>query len=211
FGFFFIFNDWCQRQLATVINLGDLHLQLLANADDVFNVLNALATVDLAQLGDVQQTILARGQRNERTEGGQLHDGTQVTLADLRNLRVGDGVDGRTGSFSGLAVGCADQHGAVIFDRDVSAGVFLDLVDHLALRADDLTDLIHRNLHGDDSWSVDVQLVRSVDSLVQNVQDVQTCFASLGQRGSQYRSWNAIQLGIQLDRGHELGGTCNLE
>src|SRR5690606_9700552 len=36
-------------------------------------------------------------------------------------------------------------------------------------------------------------------------------FASLGQRGSQYRSWNAIQLGIQLDRGHELGGTCNLE
>ncbi len=33
-------------------------------------------------------------------------------------------------------------NGAVVLDGDVSAGLVLDLVDHLALGADDLADLV---------------------------------------------------------------------
>ena len=41
----------------------------------------------------------------------------------------------------------ADVDGAVVLDGDVSAGLVLDLVDHLALGADNLTDLVNRDVN----------------------------------------------------------------
>ena len=43
-------DDGDERQLAAVIDLRDLDLDLLAHAQDVLDVLDALALVELAQL-----------------------------------------------------------------------------------------------------------------------------------------------------------------
>lgn len=46
----FTFENGLQRKLAAVIDLGDLDENLLANGENVFNVLNTLATCKLAHL-----------------------------------------------------------------------------------------------------------------------------------------------------------------
>ena len=105
-----------QRQLAAVVDLGDLDLDLLADRDDVLDVLDALAAGQGAQLADVQQAVLAGEQRDERTEVGRLHDRAEVALADLGHRRVGDRVDGGPGGLGGLAVGGTDVDRAVVLD-----------------------------------------------------------------------------------------------
>ena len=72
-----------ERELAAVVDLGDLHQDLLADAEHVFDVLDALATGELADLADVQQSVLAGQERDERAEGGDLDDGSEELLADL--------------------------------------------------------------------------------------------------------------------------------
>ena len=81
-----LLDDRDQRQLAAVVDLGDLDLDLLADGDDVLDVLDPLAAGELAELADVQQAVLAGQQRDERTEGGGLDHGAEVALADLGHV-----------------------------------------------------------------------------------------------------------------------------
>src|SRR5215472_15212998 len=48
-----------ERQLAAVVDLADLDLDLVADLDHVIDVLNPGAAVQLAYLGDVQEPVLA--------------------------------------------------------------------------------------------------------------------------------------------------------
>src|SRR5215469_4757489 len=57
-----------ERQLAAVVDFADLDLDLVADLDHVIDVLNARAAVQLAYLGDVQEPVLARQQRDEGAE-----------------------------------------------------------------------------------------------------------------------------------------------
>ena len=85
-----VFVDEHQRDLAAVVDVGDLHAQLVADVDDVLDLGDALA---LAELGDVHQPVAARQQRDERAEVGGLDHRAEEPLADLGQLRVGDRVD----------------------------------------------------------------------------------------------------------------------
>src|SRR5271166_1470599 len=134
--------DRDKRQLAAVVHLADLDLDLVADVHHVVDVLDPLAAVQLADLGDVQQAVLARQQRHERAERGGLHHRAEEALPDLGHVRVGDGVDRGPGRLGRRAVRGPDVDGAIVLDGDLGAGVVLDRVDHLALRADDLADLI---------------------------------------------------------------------
>src|SRR5262249_50649356 len=127
--------DRDQRQLAAVVDLADLDLDLVANLDDVVDVLDPGTAVQLADLGDVQQAVLAGQQRDERAERGRLHHGAEEALAHLGDVRVGDRVDRRARGLGGGAVGGTDVDSAVVLDRDLGAGVLLDGVDHLPLGA----------------------------------------------------------------------------
>ena len=147
-----------EADLAALVDLLDLDLQLVADVDDVLDLADALA---VAELADVDQAVLAGQQADERAEGGGLDDRAQEALADLRHGRVGDHVDGRQGRLGGGAVDRADVDRAVVLDGDVRTGVGLDLVDHLALRADDLADLVDRDLHRQDARSGRRHLVRA--------------------------------------------------
>src|SRR5690606_12517535 len=79
-----------QADLAAVVDVGNLHADLRSDVDDVLDLGDALAVSELA---DVHETVAAGKERDERAEGGGLDDRAQETLADLRQLRVRDGVD----------------------------------------------------------------------------------------------------------------------
>src|SRR5262252_8514977 len=130
-----------QRQLAAVVHLADLHLDLVADLYHIVDVLDPGTAVQLADLGDVQQAVLAGQERDERAERGRLHHGAEEPLPHLRDVRVGDRVDRVPRRLRRGPVGGADVDGAVVLDGDLGAGVLLDRVDHLPLGADHLTDL----------------------------------------------------------------------
>ena len=159
----------------------------------------------------MQQAVGARGQVHEGTEGGGLHNLAVVGFAGFRNVRVGDLVDDLLGLFSAVATFGGDEHGTVIFDGDLRTGLFLNLVDHLALRTDDFADLVDRNGGGDDARCVRAHLGRTIDALVDDFENGGTGFLGLLQSRGQNVSRNAVELGIKLQSGDELGSTGNLE
>src|SRR4029077_6207033 len=163
--------DRDQRQLAAVVDLTDLDLDLVADVHHVVDILDPPAAVQLADLGDVQQAVLAGQQRDERAERGRLHYRAQEPLADLGHVRVGDRVDRGPRRLGRRAVGGPDRDGALRPDGDLGAGVVLDRVDHLALRADDLADLVHRDLDRDDPRGVGGHLARLGDGAAHDVKD----------------------------------------
>src|SRR5207248_4890636 len=144
--------DGRQRDLALRIDVLDDHLDVLAELE---HVLDAVDTLALTQLRDVEQAVTPRKDVHERTELGDVHDLALVGLADLGGGRVEDQLDAATGLADGLTVLRSDGHRAhdtVVVDVDVGTGLLLQGVDDLALRADDLADLVHRDLEADDLW-----------------------------------------------------------
>ena len=111
---------------------------------------DALAATDL---GDVEQAVAAREDVDERAELGDVDDPARVDGADLGLGRVEDELDAPARLLDRGAVLGSDRHGAdppVVVDGDVGAGLLLDGVDDLALGADDLADLVDRDLEADD-------------------------------------------------------------
>src|SRR6202008_1925989 len=161
-GFAGFFVDEHQRDLATLVDVGDLHAQLVADGHDVLDLRDALA---LTEFGDVYQPVAAGQQRHERAEGGRLDPCSEESLAGLGQLRVGDRVDAVDRSLRGRPVGGADEHGAIVLDGDLRAGFLGDGVDDLALGTDHLADLVHRHLDRGDSRRVRAHLVGTVDGL----------------------------------------------
>ena len=159
----------------------------------------------------MQQSVGARGQVHEGTEGGGLHNLAVVGFAGFRNVRVGDLFDDLLSLFSAVATLGGDEHGTVIFDGDLRTGLFLDLVDHLALRADDLADLVDRNGGGDDARSIRAHLGRAVDALVDDFENGGAGFLGLLQSGGKNVCRNAVELGVELQGGDEFGGAGHLE
>src|SRR5699024_1717684 len=194
--------------LAPVVDVGDLDLDLIADVELVLNLLDPAVAADIR---DVQQTVAPRQQGDEGTEGGGLHNRAKEAVPDLRLLRIGDRIDLLDRSLGGLAAHGGDEHGAVVLDGDVGAGLLRDLVDGLALRADDLTNLVLRDGDLRDAWRQLAHLVRRVDGVFHQLQDLEAGAARLAKRGSQHLRRQAIELGVQLQGGDVLGGAGDLE
>src|SRR5699024_10592085 len=159
----------------------------------------------------VQQPIFARCQGDEGTEAGGFHHGAQVAFANFWDLWVRNSVDRIACFFSSFTFSRTDQDGTVVFDTDICAGVFLDLVDHLAFRPNDLTDLVDRNLHRQDTWGGVAHGVCFIEHRSQHGQDMPSWFTSLGPRCCPDISWQAIEFGVKLDSCDEVPGSRNLE
>src|SRR4029453_16345426 len=97
--------DLVEVDLAALVDVGDLDLDLVADVEEVLDLLDPLA---VAHLGDVQQAVPPGDERDERAERGRLHDRAEELVAHLGHGRVGDRVDPLPGRLGGRAVGRAD-------------------------------------------------------------------------------------------------------
>ena len=76
--------------------------------------------------------------------------------------------------------------GAVLLDVDLGARLLLDAADHLAAAADDVADLVHRDVDRLDAGrELRELLARRLDGLQHGVQDVGAALARLRERAGQ--------------------------
>ena len=101
----------------------------------------------------MDQAVAAGEDVDEGPELRDVDDPAAVDGAHLGRRRVEDQLDAAAGLVDHRALLGADgdgADGAVVVDVDVRAGLLLDGVDDLALRADDLADLVDRDLEAHD-------------------------------------------------------------
>src|SRR5690606_22066029 len=179
--------------LAAVVDVRDLHLDLVADVEVVLDLLDPLAVADL---GDVQQPVAAGQERDERAERGGLDDRPEEPVAHLGQGRVGDRVDAVDRRLRRRSVERADVDRAVVLDGDLGTGLVLDRVDRLTLRADDHTDLVDRDVDRGDPRGVLGHAGRRGDGLRHHVQDRLAGVVGLLERGGQHLGRDAVQLGV---------------
>src|SRR5208283_3577854 len=97
------------------------------------------------ELGDVDEAVLGAEEIDEGPKLDGLDDRAVVNRPDFR-LR-GDRLDPVYCGLDLGAVAGGDLYGAIVLDVDLGASLFDNLADHLAARADDLADLVGRDLH----------------------------------------------------------------
>src|ERR1700743_1019760 len=132
-----VFGDSLHRQADTalLVDFENLDLDDVAFLQLVRDLLDALA----GDLRDVDETVLARHDRDECTEVHQLGN---LALVDAARLDVrNDLLDALARGFGGFAVDRRDDHVAVIGDVDRGTGLFGDRTDGRAPLADHFADL----------------------------------------------------------------------
>ena len=157
----------------------------------------------------MQQAVLARQQLDEGAEALDGDYGAGVLLANLRDFD--NLLDAGLGQLAAGVFGC-DIDCAVLGDLDGGAGLFLQAADYLAAAADDLADLIHRDLYRDDARRVLAQLgAGGVDGLNHLVKDESPSLFGLLQRLSQDVYGQALGLVVHLQGSDAALGAADLE
>src|SRR5207247_2049950 len=178
---------------------------LITQLDDIFGLLDA----EIGQLADVAQPILAREKLNETAKFLNRDDLAAVNFPDL-----GFGshaFDFASGDFHAFGAGRIDVNRAVVLNVDLAAGLFDDAFDVLAARADEGTDLLRVNLHGDDARGVLAQFFAGLsDGFGHFAQDKQTGHASLFPCFGHDVVRQSAQFEIQLKAGDAASGAGDL-
>src|SRR3954471_16261445 len=133
-----------QLHAAAVIHLEQLHLDDVTLLDHVFGLLGAA----VLQLADVQKPFDTRQYLHERAECGRALHRTFIGAADFR--LGGDGRDHGSGLLTGLSADRRNGDHPGVLDADLGAGSVLNAADRLALRADDVANLVRLDLHRED-------------------------------------------------------------
>src|SRR5208282_6217396 len=174
-----------------------------------FDYVLGLLDAEVGQLADVHQAVLARQELNERAE---LLDGDDLAAVDLADLGFGghalDRVHRDLHAFGGDRV---DVDGAVVFDVDLAAGFFDELLDVLAAGADQQADLLGVDTHCRDPRRIFTDLrTRSSERLGHLGQDVQARDAGLLHGFGHHTVRDAGQFEIELEAGDALLGASDL-
>ena len=163
----------------------------------------------------MKETVTTGEDVDERTELGDVHNTTLVGRTNLSGRRIEDELNLTLGLIDLGAVDRGDRHNAdhaVVVDRDVGAGLGLDGVDDLALRADDLTDLLDRDLEGTDLRRSLTNLFTGLgDRLGHVVENVEAGFLRLSEGANQNGGRNTGNLRVELESRDEVSGSGNLE
>ena len=161
----------------------------------------------------MQQTILAR---HKLYEASVRHNATNGTLVNLTNLRNGnDSLDLSDSGINALLVRTADlnlTNTVFLVNGDSSTGILLHLLDNLTTRANDSTNELLRNLKGNNTWNMWLQLRTWLSNGIGDaLQDVLTSSLSLHQRLLENIERQAVALDIHLGSGQTVLGTGGLE
>src|SRR5438105_872479 len=117
-----------ESHFSTLVALDELHAHAIAFLDDILGLLGA----SVLHLGDVQQSLRARHDLDERAERrGGLHQ----TLVDLADNRLGrDGLNHLPCALHRLASDRGNRDDAVVVNGDLGTRFLLDSADRFALR-----------------------------------------------------------------------------
>ena len=163
----------------------------------------------------MEQPIASGEQIDEGTELGDVHDFAFVLGAEFRLRWENDGHDSCLGRGENFAVGGGDTDDsdvAFLFDLNRGAGAFLEFANDLALGADDLTDLVLRNLDGLDPGGILVQFgTRLGDGGRHDLQNLEPGILGLRQSSSQNVAGKTLKFGVELQRSDHICGSCHLE
>ena len=158
----------------------------------------------------MHEAVFRAEEVHERAELHDLHDLAFVDRADFRLSGQAD--DPFLRSVEAFFFDSRDLHRAVVLDIDLRARLFDDLADDLAARADDVTDLVDRDLHRDHLRSIFRNLVTCArHRLVHLVEDVQAAAVRLGEGSLHDVERDRVDLQVHLQRGDAHFGAGNLE
>ena len=164
----------------------------------------------MLQLGDVYQTFRSRHDLDEGAEGSGALNGSFVGLPDHR--LGGERLDHLTRSLHRLAANRRNGHQTSIVDRDLGARLFLDSANRLALRSDQIADLLRIDVHRHDARRIRRQIgARLCQRLGHLAENVQPSLASLCQRFLHDLEIEAFDLDVHLDRSDSVLGSGDLE
>src|SRR5205085_3702769 len=111
-----------------------------------------VADAVLGYLTDVEESVRAGEDFDERAEVNDARDRPQVGLSDFG--LGGERANLCDGRLRGVAVGCGDEDCAVVFDINLRAGLLDDGAYHLAARPDDVAYAVGVNFDCDDARGV---------------------------------------------------------
>src|SRR5579859_1952568 len=171
----------------------DFYEDLVAEFQLVANVADAV----FGDFADVQEAVGAGEELDECAKLRQANDFAKIGFADFGG--GGDVADHLQGRIAAGAAGGEDMHGTVFEDVDLDARSFDDGPDFLATWADEVTDLVLRNLKFEEARSVRGNLrARFAERLLHGVQDLQTGFLRLREGFAHHGNANAEDLDIHL-------------
>src|SRR5271163_4872170 len=195
-----------QLDLAPIVVAQDLDLDPVAFLDDV----GRLVDPRLRKLRNVDEAVLRSEEIDEGAELDRLDHRSVINLADLR-LR-GDRLDPVDGRLDLRAVARRDLHSAVVLDVDLGPGLFHDLPDDLAARADHLANLVGRDLHGLDARRKLAELGPGAgDRLAHFAENMHAAVTRLSQCLAHDLLGDAGDLDVHLQRSDAFAGAGDLE
>ena len=166
-----------QAQASALVAIDELHLHAVALLHDVFGLLGAA----VLQLGDVHEAFGARHDLDERAERRRALHRALVRLADHR--LGGERLHHLARALHRLAADGGDRDETRVVDRELGARLVLDAANRLALRSDQVADLLGADLHRHDARRVRRQIgARLGERLVHLAEDVQAAFLRLRER-----------------------------
>ncbi len=155
----------------------------------------------LGDFADVQQTVGAGNDLHEGAKLGQANDLAQISLAYFGNGR--EVVDHLNGFLRGRAIAGSNVDFAGIVHVDLDAGLVDDAANHLAAGANQVADLVRRNVQGVNARSeVGDVLASAGDRLFHLVENVEPATARLLHGFVHDLGRDADDLDVHLQRGN---------
>ena len=180
---------------ALVVYLANLDYDLVADSNDILNTVNVL---DI-KMADVYKTLFAGSDLNECAEVHQAGNNTLVDSADLGIVR--DGLNHIESALRIVNVDSGDEDGSVLFNVDLAVALCADLLDNLALLADDIADLLGVNLGGEHLGSILGELFSGLGDNGQHdfIEDVAACLVGLVKSLADDGGGQTVYFKIHLD------------
>ena len=150
---------------------------------------------------------------DEVYKGAEVDNFNHRAVVNLTNLRFGDDVADPLERFvAGLGRDGGNLDSAVVLNIDLGAGGLGDLADHLTAGADDLADLVLRDVDGSDAGCVAANLFTRAFQRARHLsQNVQSPVTSLVERNPHDVARDARNLDVHLQGGDALLGASDLK
>src|SRR5580765_2768056 len=166
-----------QLQATAVVGFQHLDADLLAFLQVIGNGIDTL----VGDLADVQQTILAGQNLNDRAKVQQFQHGAFIDLADFHT--GGQFFDTTPGFLTGGGIDGSDGDHTIVTDVDLGAGFFGKRADDGAAFADHITDFFLTDPDGDQAWRKIRQFsLAGGNGFLHLAKDMDTTFPGLLQR-----------------------------